>query len=180
MPAVKKGTRWTAAELAAVMTTRDMASTARRLGRPLGTCMQQRLKAKRRQAEDGVEAVWTPAERELLRRWWPKVSHPTDITKHLPTKTYLQCANAAGHYKIRRLSYRNRSEYLTGNHELVDQVRLRAKADGIPYHKLDKELGTGRYFQYGYLTRTRTVNVAAIVKAIEYFGGKLVIDWQDR
>jgi hypothetical protein len=70
---------------------------------------------------------------------------------------------------------------IKGHGELIDQIRIRAKEDGIALCRLDKILKTGTYFAYNSMQRiNRRANLRAVANAIEFFGGILVIDWQDR
>jgi hypothetical protein len=63
--------------------------------------------------------------------------------------------------------------------ELIDQIRIRAKEDGIAIRRLDQVLKTGSYFVRGWKPQVRA-NLRAVARAVDYFGGTLVIDWRDR
>jgi hypothetical protein len=67
---------------------------------------------------------------------------------------------------------------IEGHRELNDQIRIREKEDGIPLYKLDDILGTGSYFKYN--AHRRKANFRAVARAVEFFGGTLVIDWRDQ
>jgi hypothetical protein len=51
-----------------------------------------------------------------------------------------------------------------------------ASEDGIAFAKLGMEISCGSYFLFS--SRKRE-NYNAIAKAVEFFGGRLIIDWQD-
>jgi hypothetical protein len=65
---------------------------------------------------------------------------------------------------------------IVGNMKLI---RIRAKQDGIALIKIDDLLKTRSYFTTHWKKRSRA-NLSAVAKAVEYFGGTLVIDWRDR
>jgi hypothetical protein len=71
----------------------------------------------------------------------------------------------------------------TGN-PVVDAVITRCEEDGISLSGLDRELGTGHYFQ----SRPKTAVLTHIAKAVAFFGGRalmidesanITIDWND-
>lgn len=61
---------------------------------------------------------------------------------------------------------------------LYEQIRSRARDDGISLLALGAQSGCGRH-----ILRPRRIpradNFNKIAKAVEFFGGRLVIDWQD-
>jgi hypothetical protein len=57
-----------------------------------------------------------------------------------------------------------------------DQIRQRSREDGIALLKLGKEIGAMHYFR-SRASRSDDFNV--IAGAVEFFGGRLVIGWQD-
>jgi hypothetical protein len=59
--------------------------------------------------------------------------------------------------------------------ELIDQIRIRAKQDGVPLSKIDEVLKTRFYFTRNW-KRQKYANLRAVAKAVEFFGGTLVID----
>ena len=120
---------------------------------------------------------WRPEDVAIMRKLYPTVAHARDMKRHLPEYTLEQIIGKACQLKIKR-KY-NGDPRLCGQFELVDQVRIRAKEDGISFQKLDRELKTGWYFQNGFY-KPKTVNLRHIAKAVAYFGGTLVIDWHDR
>jgi hypothetical protein len=59
---------------------------------------------------------------------------------------------------------------LEGQFELIDQIKMRAKEDGVPFNKLDRALKSGHYFRDGARHRKK-VNLRFVAAAVEYFGG---------
>jgi hypothetical protein len=69
----------------------------------------------------------------------------------------------------------------TGN-ALIDAIRSRANADGIPMMALDREIGSSRYFSSHCLAekaKQRPPIMKHILAAVEFFGGELTINWKD-
>jgi hypothetical protein len=60
--------------------------------------------------------------------------------------------------------------------DLRDQVRNRVKEDGICVKRFSCEIGCGIYFCGA---TSRPIHIDKIAKAVAFFGGRLVIDWQD-
>jgi len=58
---------------------------------------------------------------------------------------------------------------------LFGQVRQRAKEDGIALGKLGAQTNNGRYFFQPPIHE----DYNKIARAVEFFGGRLLIDWQD-
>ena len=58
---------------------------------------------------------------------------------------------------------------------LHEQVRRRAREDGIAMRKLGMEINCGSYF----CSQRNRDDYNKIARAVEFFGGRLVIDWQD-
>jgi hypothetical protein len=119
---------------------------------------------------------WSVEDNEILRRYYPTVIRAREMKRYLPGFTTKQII---GHARLLGLRRKHTGDpRLKGQFELVDQVRIRAKEDGITFQRLDRELKTGWYFQNGFY-KTKSVNLRNIAKAIAYFGGTLVIDWHD-
>lgn len=124
--------------------------------------------------------LWTTHEERVLRENAGKLNWQ-QISDMLPGRT--------------RAAVQGRARYLglCGRHlgqgpkkfdkPLFDAVRLRAWEDGIGFSDLDRELNTGGYFaKNGFRKRNKQkdyVNIRHIKKAVEFFGGELVIDWKD-
>jgi len=120
---------------------------------------------------------WSPEDVAQMRAHYPIVAHASDMKRYLPEHTVKQIIGKAHQLGLKR-KYMG-DPRLRGQHELVDQVRIRAKQDGISFQKLDRELKSGWYFQCGYQD-TKSVNLRHVAAAVAYFGGTLVIDWHDR
>lgn len=120
---------------------------------------------------------WSAEDDATLRRYYPIVAKTREMRRYLPSFTTKQIVGRACWLRIKRKH--NGDPRLKGDFELIDQIRIRAKEDGLSFQKLDRELKTGWYFQNGFY-KPKTVNLRNIAKAVAYFGGTLVIDWHDR
>jgi hypothetical protein len=69
-------------------------------------------------------------------------------------------------------------------HPIIDAIITRCEEDNIPLRSLDREIGTGHYFQ----NKHKTFALGPIAKAIAFFGGRglmidenanITIDWND-
>jgi hypothetical protein len=60
--------------------------------------------------------------------------------------------------------------------DLHGAVRTRAREDGISLGKLGVQTACGGYF---FQRRSKTVDLNKIGRAVEFFGGRMAIDWQD-
>jgi hypothetical protein len=121
---------------------------------------------------------WTWQECKIMRRHYPTIENISDLMPLLPRFTLCQIKCKAVRLKIKRKFLGNADVRVKGHQEIIDQIRIRSKEDGIPLYKLDGVLGTGSYFQFN--STRRKANLRAVVKALDFFGGSLVIDWQDR
>jgi len=120
---------------------------------------------------------WSHEDDAILRLHYPTVEKAYEMKRYLLGFTTKQII---GHARLLGLRRKHTGDpRLKGQFELIDQVRIRAKEDGITFQRLDRELKTGWYFQNGFY-KTKTVNLRNIAAAVAYFGGTLVIDWQDR
>lgn len=126
---------------------------------------------------------WSADELKAMRTYYAVMSNKDLIAKHLPGRTRDNVTAKARRMKLRKryLGTVSANVPLCAHAELVDQIIIRAKADGIPISKLDKalRLPTKHYFQNRNRKQHR-VNLVAVAAAVEYFGAKLVIDWCDR
>jgi hypothetical protein len=59
---------------------------------------------------------------------------------------------------------------------VYDEIRKRAHEDGLSMRALDSELKTGKYFQDNH---SKTLNWKKLARAVEFFGGRMTIDWND-
>lgn len=94
----------------------------------------------------------------------------------LPRRDRRQITNNASYLGVKRLLRNNSTAEVDGHHELIDQIRERLRTDGIPIGKFMKETDTGIYFYEGQWNKNKGVNLHYIVRALDYFGAKLVID----
>lgn len=125
------------------------------------------------------ERFWTEEEEALLKREWPLAKSTKDIVLQLRRYTPSQIRSKAAHLGLKR--WFNGSDIaLEGHKELIDQIRIRSKQDGIPLIKLDKIVGSNRYFGHCNWKNNKRINFVFVARAIEFFGGTLVIDWCDR
>lgn len=123
--------------------------------------------------------IWGKADEEILRRIWPAAETIEEVQRRLPGYTKSQIRSKAGHLQVKRWFNGAADVPVKGHKELLDQIRIRSKQDGISLSKLDKLLGCGCYFRTASWRRTR-INLVHVAHAIEFFGGTLVIDWCDR
>jgi hypothetical protein len=129
----------------------------------------------------GSSGSWTAKEVAILRREWPTASHVRELMALLPDRDPFQIRAKASQIGVKRLWLGEHGTMLTGHKEILDQIVMRAKADGIALNKLDKILKTGCYFaKSNYRVPDRAVKLLAVARAVEFFGGTLVIDWRDR
>jgi hypothetical protein len=85
---------------------------------------------------------------------------------------------------VREKRARQRRPLKRSGNPLVDAVITRCEEDGIGLKTLDREIGTGTYFQ----GRATTAKIEHIAKAVAFFGGRglliddnanVTIDWHD-
>lgn len=134
-----------------------------------------------RYAEKGKKP-WTPAEDAIIRKHYPIVRKTRDMLHLLPERVPPQVTNRARRLGIKR-RYAGDDFPVEGGAELVDQIRIRARDTGVGLTKLDKLFDSRSFFKH-YAVRARAglrprLNWPAILQAIEFFGGSLVIDWDD-
>jgi hypothetical protein len=95
----------------------------------------------------------------------------SEVLSTFPNRTWHALRNQADKYGWRRAI-----RHPIAPNELREAVRSRAREDGIPLCKLGAQTGCGGYFQD---RESKTVDLNKIARAVEFFGGRLVIDWQD-
>jgi hypothetical protein len=150
-----------------------------------GTRSYQCIKVRRQQLrypdryKSDTVAHWTEEMTALLRAKYSEVEHVRDLLPLLPGINEAQLRGKAAAMKLRRrfTGYDDRVLFM-GHAELVDQIRLRAHEDGFTFYSLDQLLKTGSYFKHW--KERKKVNLLAVARAVEFFGGTLVIDWRDR
>jgi hypothetical protein len=131
--------------------------------------------------EKGSSRNWTAKEVSVIRREWPTASHVRELMELLPGRDARQIRSKASQLGVKRRWLGEHGTLLEGHKEILDQIVIRAKADGIALNKLDKILKTGSYFaKSNYRVPDRAVKLLAVARAVEFFGGTLVIDWRDR
>jgi hypothetical protein len=161
---------WTGAEdrKLARYSAEPLAKLARRFkGRTLEAVKCRRLRVL---LPETAYSEWTTKEVMALRLHWPDSSRE-EMVASIPNHTWKGIRTKAKSLKIRRKTKR-----LPASNELREAVRKRAREDGIAFYQLGKELGCGTYFMG---TADREADLRKIALAVEFFGGKLVIDWQD-
>jgi hypothetical protein len=115
-------------------------------------------------------ALWKTTDLAKLKKLYP-LALRSDILSVFPNRSWLAIKAQAGIQGFRRV----RRSTTAPNH-LYDAVRTRAREDGIALGKLGRQTGCGAYFQN---SRSKTVDLNKIDRAVAFFGGKLAIDWQD-
>lgn len=113
---------------------------------------------------------WTKLSERRLRELWPSASK-ADLLDAIPGHSWSALAHRAHKLGIRRIAKLKAS--LNG---LKEEVRKRAREDGVPLGRLGVEIGHPSYFKN---IEHKGVDLNKIAKAVEFFGGRLVIDWQD-
>jgi hypothetical protein len=172
---------WSDAEDRIVMKYSPRTAARRLSGRRTRAAIIQRrfqLRHPRELPTKGGKNCWTPDEIAILREYYPIVRNTKEMKEYLPQYTAEQILGKAHHLRINR-KYLGR-ETLKGNFELLDQIRMRAKEDGVPFYKLDQAIKSGHYFQDGARRNRKKINLRHVIAAVTYFGGNLVIDWCDR
>lgn len=152
---------------------------ANEINRTYATCLTRRHKLRHPEQFAKLDARWSAREVRILRHHYP-LHGTVGLRKLLPKKSPQQCRDMARKIGLKVLLLERNDFTYDGGFELVDQVRERARADGIAYSKLDKLLDAKGYFKKEHRHAGRPLNLARVMKAVEFFGGKLVIDWCDR
>jgi hypothetical protein len=115
---------------------------------------------------------WTTHEDRLLRAKIDTMAF-TEIARLLPGRSSHAAQGRAWYLGIRKGCQRNPK--IKGV-PLYDEIRQRAHEDGLTMRALDRELKTGRYFQSNYKNALHWKKIAS---AVDFFGGRLTIDWMD-
>ena len=90
---------------------------------------------------------WTKSEITILRQMYPTSLSVKNLFPLLPGRNLQQIISKAKYIGIRRKYVGDHNARLSGHKELLDQIVIRAREDGIPIYKLDILLKCGSYFQ---------------------------------
>ncbi|MBO4226663.1 hypothetical protein [Bradyrhizobium neotropicale] len=113
---------------------------------------------------------WTKAEERRFTEMWASASKK-ELHEAFPGRTWSAMKSRAVVLRLDRTP-----TLKTGANELREQIRQRAREDGIAMYKLGKEIGCPSFFLE---QRSPRADLNKIGQAVEFFGGRLVIDWQD-
>jgi hypothetical protein len=114
---------------------------------------------------------WTTAQEKSLWDLWPSTPRAA-VMQAIKGRTWtaIKCrANLLG------ITRHSSTPLLTCPNELKDAIRQRAREDGISLTKIGAEIGFPSYFK----PKAISADMNKIAKAVAFFGGRLVIDWQD-
>ncbi|MCA6105351.1 hypothetical protein [Bradyrhizobium australafricanum] len=115
--------------------------------------------------------TWKMTEITKLRQMWPTARRP-ELEAAFPNRTW-----GAIKVQAEKHGWRKNRPLLEYENELRNAIRTRAREDGIGLAKLGAETQCGTYFLQNRATKLPDLN--KIGRAVEFFGGRLVIDWQD-
>ncbi|MGY4160228.1 MULTISPECIES: hypothetical protein [unclassified Bradyrhizobium] len=113
---------------------------------------------------------WTGAELVRLRKMWPSCKR-ADLKGAFPRHSESSILQQA-----KRMQLKKDKPALPD--DLRQQIRRRAEEDKISIKKLSRQLGCGEYF-VGPRRKSKGDDFNKIALAVDFFGGRLVIDWQD-
>jgi hypothetical protein len=113
---------------------------------------------------------WKTTEVARLNRIWPS-SKRSELLAAFPGRTW-----GAIKIKAENLGLRRTKTLVECVDELRDAIRQRALEDGIGLMKLGAETRWGTFFARN---MHKVADLNKIGRAVEFFGGRLVIDWQD-
>jgi hypothetical protein len=118
------------------------------------------------------QTFWKTTELGKLKALWPFAPR-SELMSAFPNRTWRSIEAAAEHRGWHRAS----KQPATSPHELREAVQRRAREDGVSLTQLGIQTDCGgHYFRS---TSSKSADLNKIAKAVEFFGGKLVIDWQD-
>jgi len=98
--------------------------------RTVGAINQHRHQLRHPQKK-GSYANWTPQEDAIVRRMWPTASHVKELFPLLPNRNALQIRSRAAVLGVKRKWLGDHGTRLSGHKEILDQITIRAKEDGI-------------------------------------------------
>jgi hypothetical protein len=170
---------WTPVEDAMVLTM-DAKTVAEKQGRSIGAVHTHRWKLRHPEPKPEHKCSWTARQSSVLRARFATARDTAELLPLFPGFTLSQIRSRARYMGLRKSFHGDCDVQIDGHKELIDQIRIRANQDGIPLGKIDGLLNLpGKYFKENW-KRQRKVNLRAVARAIEFFGGTLVIDWRDR
>jgi hypothetical protein len=114
-------------------------------------------------------ALWNTTEMKLLEQMWPTCTR-SEIKSALPRHPFASLSRKASELGLHKV----RTFDLT---DLLGQIKSRLHEERISCKRLAAEIGCGESF-----LRCRTKarhDFNKIAKVAEFFGGRLVVDWQD-
>jgi hypothetical protein len=117
----------------------------------------------------GPNCGWKSTEVKLLQEKWPtcKLSEVQSALPRHPRRSVSWKARELGLKKVKTFDPT----------DLLDQIKSRLYEDGISSRRLAAEIGCGIGFLKCRPNAKHDFN--KIAKAVDFFGGRLVIDWQD-
>jgi hypothetical protein len=169
----KRGKRWTKAEDRKIK--EHWRESLARLARRFRSRSLISVKARRRALGLGptTRCPWRASDLKRLERMWP-VATRIELIEAFRPHGWAGIKHVAHQNGWRRS---NQTEIVTLGNELRDAVRKRAREDGIALRKLEAEIGAGTYFSHPRGCKHEDYN--RIARAVEFFGGRLAINWQD-
>lgn len=144
--------------------------TIKRLMRRFRRRSKEGIEHRRRALLGAPAKRWKITEETKLKALYPEAERAV-IEAALPNWKW-----SAIKYHAMMLGLRRETPALPAANTLRDQVRQRAREDRVPIDRLGAEIGCGAYFSQRH---AKGCDYNKIAKAVEFFGGKLVIDWQD-
>jgi hypothetical protein len=132
-------------------------------------------------SKEGIEHRRRALIGTRAKRW--KITEDTKLRVLYPTADRAVIEAALPNWKWSAIKYhamiigiRRETPVLPAANDLRDAVRKRAREDRVPLDRLGAEISCGAYFSQRH---SKGCDFNKIAKAVEFFGGRLVIDWQD-
>lgn len=171
--------KWTAAEDEIVLR-HPIKEAAALCNRTEAATRVRRFNLQHPRQKAGTPARWSAADKATLREQYPIIESVEDLVSVFDGRfTSWQIRTQARYLGLKRKYLGNPKARVDGHWQIIDQIRIRAREDGLTMRALDRELQTGKYFQSASYQR-HTIDLAAAAKAVLFFGGSFVIDWCDR
>jgi hypothetical protein len=175
---VTNGKEWTPLEYEILRVNRDLSLDELMLLFPKRTRLAVQTKRVRLGLTPTKNRDWTKEEDDQLRamcaagKGWSEMSREMGVDLEA---IRWRCLN-------KLLIRPNKPKVKVIGEPFADAIRQRAAQDGIGMRALDREIGTGTYFNSNCerrATRGLGPDMNAIAKAVEFFGGELTINWKD-